>query len=168
MPINNPPVTPCPTTDDEYLRPQSAPVASSAAKPVPTKFSNEWFERFERYELSSPITPFSRPRSRLQRTPASTPGFKTPANMTGASAFQTPGNNNYITFNWDCPFAGQTNNDDIAYLAYLCRQELDKQARIEELAHNAHKEMQEKRRKQKEEEDRDSIKRGRGRDRYRV
>jgi hypothetical protein len=65
-PINKPPVTPCPTTDDEHLRPQSAPVASSAAKPVPTKFSNEWFER---YELSSPITPFSRPKSRMQRNP---------------------------------------------------------------------------------------------------
>ncbi len=90
-PINKPPVTPCPTTDDEYLRPQSAPVASIAAKPVPTKFSNEWFER---YELSSPITSFSRHRSRLQKTPASTPGFRTPANMTGVSAFQTPGNNN--------------------------------------------------------------------------
>jgi hypothetical protein len=77
--------------------------------------------------------------------------------MTGASAFQTPGNNNYITFNWDSPFAGQTNNDDIAYLAYLRRQELDKQARIEELAHKAHKEMQEKRRKQKEEEDRAKL-----------
>jgi hypothetical protein len=83
-PINKPPVTPCPTTDDEFLRPQSAPVASSAAKPVPTKFSNDWFER---YELSSPITPFSRPRSRMNRTPASTPGFRTPANNTGPSAF---------------------------------------------------------------------------------
>jgi hypothetical protein len=113
-PINKPPVTPCPTTDDEYLRPQSAPVASSAAKPVPTKFSNEWFER---YELSSPITPFSRPRSRIQKTPASTPGFGTPANTTGASAFQTPGNNNNNTFNWDSPFAGQTNDDNIAYSA---------------------------------------------------
>jgi hypothetical protein len=46
-----------------------------------------------------------------------------------------------------------TNDDDIAYLAYLRRQELDKQARIEELAQKAHKEMQEKRKKQKEEED---------------
>ncbi len=44
---------------------------------------------------------------------------------------------------------GQTNDDDIAYLAYLRRQELDKQARIEELAQKALKEMQEKRRKQK-------------------
>jgi hypothetical protein len=137
-PINKPPVTPCPTTDDEYLRPQSAPVASSAAKPVPTKFSNEWFDR---YELSSPITPFSRPRSRMNRTPASTPGFRTPANTTGASDFQTPGNNNNNTFNGDSPFAGQTNDDDIAYLAYLRRQELDKQARIEELAQKAQKEM---------------------------
>jgi hypothetical protein len=37
----------------------------------------------------------------------------------------------------------------LTYLAYLRRQELDKQARIEELAQKAHKEMQEKRRKQK-------------------
>jgi hypothetical protein len=57
--------------------------------------------------------------------------------MTGVSAFQTPGNNNN-TFKWDSPFAGQTNDDDIAYLAYLRRQELDKQARIEELAQKAH------------------------------
>jgi hypothetical protein len=97
--------------------------------------------------------------------------------MTGVSAFQTPGNNNN-TFNWDSPFAGQTNDDDIAYLAYLRRQELDKQARIEELAQKAHKEMHEKRRKQKEEEERaklekddvnfsDSIRKGRDRGRKR-
>ncbi len=84
----------------------------------------------------------------MNRTPASTPGFRTPANNTGPSAFQTPGNNNNNTFNWDSPFAGQTNDDDLAYEAYLRRQELDKQARIEELARKAQRDLQEKRRRQ--------------------
>jgi hypothetical protein len=93
----------------------------------------------------------------MNRTPASTPGFRTPANNTGPSAFQTPGNNNNNTFNWDSPFAGQTNDDDLAYEAYLRRQELDKQARIEELAQKAQRDLQEKRRRQQEEEDRAKL-----------